>query len=128
MYEISLFIVLLTQEQAMKSEEQAKKSEEQAKKSEEQTKKQIEHLAGEVASLRVVLEKLVTQMAAKWNDIDGLYTVANVVRKWVSQNINLGRGFGHSPAVISLSAQTCIVKDKMASVHILLYVYVSQSR
>ena len=43
-------------------QEQAKRSEEQAKKMEEKT----EQLAGEVASLREALEKLVTQMAAKW--------------------------------------------------------------
>ena len=42
-------------------QEQAKQSEEQAKKTEEQT----EQLAGEVASLREALEKLVAQMAAK---------------------------------------------------------------
>ena len=40
--------------------------EEQAKKMEEQT----EQLAGEVASLREALEKLVTQMAAKWTYSD----------------------------------------------------------
>ena len=37
---------------------------EQAKKMEEKT----EQLAGEVASLREALEKLVTQLAAKWNE------------------------------------------------------------
>ena len=42
-------------------QEQAKQSEEQAKKMEERT----ELLAGEVASLREALEKLVAQMAAK---------------------------------------------------------------
>ena len=42
-------------------QEQAKQSEEQAKKMEEQT----EQLAGEVASLREALQKLVAQMAAK---------------------------------------------------------------
>jgi len=42
-------------------QEQAKQSEEQVKKMEEKT----EQLAGEVASLREVLEKLVTHMAAK---------------------------------------------------------------
>ena len=43
-------------------QEQAKRSEEQVKKMEEKT----EQLAGEVASLREALEKLVTHMAAKW--------------------------------------------------------------
>ena len=42
-------------------QEQTKQSEEQAKKMGEQT----EQLAGEVASLREALEKLITQMAAK---------------------------------------------------------------
>jgi len=55
---------------------QAKQSEEQAKKMEEKT----EQLAGEVASLREALEKLVTQLAAKWNYNDcaiNTYTIAD---------------------------------------------------
>lgn len=44
-------------------QEQAKLLEEQSKKMEEKT----QQLAGEVASLREALEKLITNMAAKWN-------------------------------------------------------------